>query len=158
MLIGDSRYFKYLYGDRNIAFDKDGLEGKGVFMFRYWMAVLIVGAAVGNLFAAAGDEHTFELQWQEIGFNQQVEGKFDYDRDKPFDKEPNLSNQEVFRGELEIGLSEKKEKMGFVWYKSEGKLYVDLNRDGDLTNDPNGVLKKKIPMKGRIKVRISAGV
>lgn len=93
----------------------------------------------GAMFAAAGDEHTFEMQWQKDGFSDSVSSRLD--RTEPFAKEPDFGQREILRGELSIGPSEKRELMGFAWDKSEGKLYADLNRDGDLTNDPNGVLE-----------------
>ena len=107
-------------------------------MFRYWLSLLTVGVSVGSLFAAAGDEHSFELAWQAEGFSDFMEASLD--RSEPFSKEPDLGSRDVLRGELSFGPSGHEEQMGFVWDKLEGKLYVDLNRDGDLTNDPNGVL------------------
>jgi hypothetical protein len=46
---------------------------------------------------------------------------------------------------LEIGHSEQ---VGFAWDSYESKLYIDLNRDGNLTNDPNGVLQSGDPVHG----------
>jgi hypothetical protein len=88
--------------------------------------------------AAAGDEHTFELTWQEQGFHQSLDASLE--GVEPFEKEPDFEGRDVLRGELRIGVPDYEELMGFVWSRIDGKLYVDLNRDGDLTNDPNGVL------------------
>ena len=111
-------------------------------MFRYRRVLLIIGMSVGSLlFAAASDEHTFELKWQKDGFYDSLAASLD--RSEPFAKEPDFGTRKVLRGELNFGPSEKAEKMGFAWDKSEGKLYVDLNRDGDLTNDPKGILGKE---------------
>ena len=93
----------------------------------------------GLLWAAAGDKHTFELKWKEHGISDRVEVPLD--RDEPFAKEPNFGQRKVWRGVLGVGAPGHREQMGFAWDKSEGKLYMDLNRDGDLTNDPNGVLE-----------------
>jgi hypothetical protein len=110
-------------------------------MFRYRLVLLIIGMSVGYLFAAAGDEHTFELKWQKDGFYNSLAASLD--RSEPFAKEPDFGTREILRGQLNFGSSEKTEKMGFAWDKSEGKLYVDLNRDGNLTNDPNGILESE---------------
>jgi len=104
-------------------------------MFRYCPALLIIGMSVGCLFAAAGDEHSFQLDWQKEGFRNTF--SVDMDRAEPFTKEPDFAQREILRGTLEIGHSEQ---VGFAWDSSESKLYIDLNRDDDLTNDPNGVL------------------
>ena len=36
-----------------------------------------------------------------------------------------------------------------AWDKTESKLYLDLNRDGDLTNDPEGVLGSEDAARGK---------
>ena len=108
-------------------------------MFRYWLVVLGMCVSSGLLFAAAGDEYTFEMKWQEDGFFDSLEASLG--RSEAFDKEPDFGSRDILRGELSFGPSEHPEQMGFAWDKLDGKLYVDLNRDGDLTNDPNGVLE-----------------
>ncbi|MCF7707937.1 MAG: hypothetical protein K9N52_03445 [Verrucomicrobia bacterium] len=90
-------------------------------------------------FAAPGDEFTFDLEWQADGC--QEARRVDLDRAEPFAKEPDFVQREVLRGTLSIGPPESKEQMGLAWDYSRGMLYVDLNRDGDLTNDPDGVLE-----------------
>ena len=56
----------------------------------------------------------------------------------PFKKEPVLSRSKVIRGTLQLG-SSKSDEMGFAWDRAAGKLYLDLNRNLDLTDDPAGV-------------------
>lgn len=101
--------------------------------------LLLIWMLSGFLFAADGDQHAFELTWQpnaeSTGFTQS------FNRDTPFDKEPEIDGHDVFRGTLEYhGQTDQSGDVAFIWDKSGGKLYVDLNKDGDLTNDPNGVL------------------
>ncbi len=113
---------------------------KGVFMFRYWLVLLIICMSVGTLLAAAGDEHTFEMQWQPEGESYRLSESLD--RNSPFDKEPELGENEVCRGVLDYpGQTDDNDSVGFIWDKSQGRLYIDLNKDGDLTNDPNGRLE-----------------
>lgn len=109
-------------------------------MSHYWLVLLTIGISAGCLFAAADDVHTFELKWQADGFFQHLGS--DLDRTQPFDTEPDFGQREVLRGVVDCSsLDKTAPSVGFIWDKSEGKLYVDLNRDGDLTNDPNGVLE-----------------
>ncbi len=94
----------------------------------------------GSLPAALGDEHTFELTWQTEGAHRNLHAAMD--RTEPFEKEPDTDNRDVHRGVLHCGdlSNDETADVGFLWDKSKGKLYVDLNRDGNLTNDPEGVL------------------
>ncbi len=109
-------------------------------MYRYLLVLLIFGMAVGCMFAAEGDEHSFELQWQSDGESCRLSESLD--REDPFDKEPELGQNEIFRGALDYhGQTNDNRSVGFIWDKSQGKLYVDFNKDGDLTNDPNGIVE-----------------
>ncbi len=56
----------------------------------------------------------------------------------PFAKEPALAERKAKRGRLEIARS-KGPGLGFIWDTDQGKLYLDLNENGDLTDDTNGV-------------------
>jgi hypothetical protein len=59
-------------------------------------------------------------------------------RSSAFTKEPTLSQSKVIRGLLQLGGGGSNE-MAFVWDRAAGKLYLDLNRNLDLTDDPAGV-------------------
>ncbi len=81
--------------------------------------------------------HTADLQYQEtdeVLVSYSVGTKL---RANPFLKEPALPGQNVFRGSL---LSEPRpdQATAFIWDKGQGRLYLDLNRNGDLTDDPKG--------------------
>jgi hypothetical protein len=56
----------------------------------------------------------------------------------PFQKEPALPGQSVFRGSLLWG-QRTEQAMPFVWDKGRGRLLLDLNRNRDLTDDPKSV-------------------
>jgi hypothetical protein len=56
----------------------------------------------------------------------------------PFAREPALSPQGVFRRMLPLG-RDTNNALGLVWDRTRGKLYLDLNRNRDLTDDPAGV-------------------
>ena len=55
-----------------------------------------------------------------------------------FKKEPVFGGGKVIRGTLQLGGS-KSDEMGFAWDRAAGKLYLDLNRNLDLTDDAAGV-------------------
>jgi hypothetical protein len=59
---------------------------------------------------------------------------------KPFKKEPVLSKDGVIRGSLDVG-QDATNRLAFIWDRSHGKLYLDLNRNEDLTDDPAGVFQ-----------------
>lgn len=54
-----------------------------------------------------------------------------------FKKEPTYSGGDVVRGFLPVG-TEKKDHVAFAFDVDDEKLYVDLNRNFDLTDDPGG--------------------
>jgi|GEM_PF-2460478 len=94
---------------------------------------LIVFLCAASMVSAA--EYVFDLTWQDSGFGENL--RSDQDRNEPFAKEPESSGGRVYRGHVWLG---EEGPSGFIWLKQDKKLYVDLNRDGDLTNDPNGML------------------
>ncbi len=55
----------------------------------------------------------------------------------PFKKEPDLGRRKVVRGTLKFG-NTTEQFLPFIWDQKEGKLYLDLNRNQDLTDDPGG--------------------
>jgi hypothetical protein len=56
----------------------------------------------------------------------------------PFKKEPDLGQRKVYRGTLKFGDSTEA-FVPFIWDQAQGKLYLDLNRNQDLTDDADGV-------------------
>ncbi len=55
-----------------------------------------------------------------------------------FSKEPDFGNHDVFRGALRIGPG-KTDFIGVALDRSDATLYLDLNRNLDLTDDPQGI-------------------
>ena len=60
-------------------------------------------------------------------------------RGAAFTREPAYSGSQVFRGQLVLD-SATNQVLPFAWDIKGQKLYLDLNRNGDLTDDPAGVL------------------
>ena len=56
----------------------------------------------------------------------------------PFKKEPAPAPGKIVRGVLEIGPNPSN-AIPFLWQRGAGKLYLDINRNQDLTDDASGV-------------------
>jgi hypothetical protein len=56
----------------------------------------------------------------------------------PFKKEPAAVSGKIVRGVLNFG-GGSSNAIAFLWQRDAGKLYLDLNRNQDLTDDPAGV-------------------
>ena len=64
---------------------------------------------------------------------------------KPFAGEPPLGTDKVSRGKFEAGGTNS---VAFLWNRTAGKLYVDLNGDLNLTNDADGTYTSPSEMRG----------
>lgn len=82
-------------------------------------------------------EHVFNLRYQPCGFSLSIPVD-SWEQDKKFEKEPEFGKRTVARGLIPTGI-EKKNHIGFAWDRDEGKLYLDLNRNRDITDDLNGL-------------------
>ena len=88
--------------------------------------------------ASAADAYIADLNYQEtdeVLVTRSVDFKL---RTNPFQKEPALPGQKVFRGSLVWG-PRPEQDMAFIWDKGRGRLFLDLNRNHDLTDDPKGL-------------------
>jgi hypothetical protein len=61
----------------------------------------------------------------------------------PFPKEPALASGPVVRGVLRFGLN-RSNAIPFLWQSGTAKLFLDLNRNQDLTDDPAGAPSARI--------------
>jgi hypothetical protein len=81
----------------------------------------------------------------------------------PFKKEPDLGQRKVYRGTLKFGDSTEA-FVPFIWDQAQGKLYLDLNRNQDLTDDADGVFACQGPPNysfqnfGRVRLRFKTPV
>lgn len=83
-------------------------------------------------------EHVFHLQYKE-GDLVALTMRLDlHGREVTFKKEPDFQGRNVLRSALSIG-GEKPFLIPFVWDPARRTLYVDLNRNLDLTDDPGGI-------------------
>jgi hypothetical protein len=87
--------------------------------------------------SAPGQE--FKLEYQKVGFNLSISINT-RDSDEKFEKEPDFDNRPIVRGLIPTG-KKKEDHIGFAWDKNEAKLYLDLNRNRDLTDDSEGIFE-----------------
>lgn len=114
-----------------------------------WLAAFLFGAsftvnAVPGVEATAaanpqsGQVQTIYLEYNEVGYSFINWGLPLVTRSTPFAKEPAFAGSKVVRGTFQPGGSASN-SIAFAWDRAAGKLYLDLNRNLDLTDDPAGV-------------------
>jgi hypothetical protein len=80
-----------------------------------------------------------DLKWQERDFSLFSWHVSISHHSEPFPQEPALvPSPDIARGVLELG-NHPDHHVAFIWDKGGHKLYLDLNRNLDLTDDPNGI-------------------
>jgi len=77
-----------------------------------------------------------EVNYSFVNWNLSVSA-----RPLAFKKEPAFTGGKVTRGTLRLGGGASNE-VAFAWDRAAGKLYLDLNRNLDLTDDPAGVFSR----------------
>jgi hypothetical protein len=82
--------------------------------------------------------YTFDLNYQELDQARSLQTVGIKPQSSTFQKEPPLARRDVFRGLLLWG-TRPEQAMPFIWDKGRGRLYLDLNRNHDLTDDPKGI-------------------
>jgi hypothetical protein len=119
---------------------RPGVVFLGAFLFG---ANCMVNAAPGGEAAAAANlqpqqVQIIQLEYGEAGYGVINESLPVVTRSIPFSKEPALTGNKVIRGAFQPGGGESN-SIAFAWDRIAGKLYLDLNRNQDLTDDPAGV-------------------
>ena len=117
-----------------------------------WTSALMVALCPGSVLRAAdsvfsnspsSNAATASLEYQETGYNVFNWSVSVTPQPAPFKKEPvSQSGSKVMRGVLNFG-GGSSNAIAFVWQRSAGKLYLDLNRNRDLTDDPAGVFSSR---------------
>jgi len=98
--------------------------------------------ATGGMNSPSGQSVTANLDYRELNYSIISWGLQVTPRSSAFKKEPAFSGGKVIRGMLPLG-SGTSDEMGFAWDRTAGKLYLDLNRNLDLTDDPAGVFSRE---------------
>jgi hypothetical protein len=120
-----------------------------------WLALGLLGlvpGAVRSLYAqeAAGlTEHTSAgqvvsayLDYQEVSYSFDTWVVPVSPRSSPFKKEPAFAGGKVIRG-MFLFAGGGSNEVAFAWSRSTGKLYLDLNRNLELTDDSAGVFSSQ---------------
>jgi hypothetical protein len=95
--------------------------------------VMTLGLLVLLAAASGAQTHQLQLSWSETSSAYTEIVRFD--RTEPFSKEPQSTGGKLLRAVLSMGHADCKADVGLLWDVRDRKLYVDLNADGDLTND-----------------------
>ena len=89
----------------------------------------------------AGPTHTFNLEYRQSGFDLNIGIDLD-EHEFVFEKEPAYQGDNVVRAALPVGRGPA-EMIGFAFDAAAKTLYLDLNRNRDLTDDPAGIVQAK---------------
>jgi hypothetical protein len=99
----------------------------------------ILRAAEGAPAGSSSSNATLvSLDYQETGYSVNNWSVSLKTQTSPFKKEPGALSGKIVRGVLNFA-GESSNAMRFLWQRDARKLYLDLNRNEDLTDDPSGV-------------------
>ncbi len=106
-----------------------------------WLALALVSLAVARscVRAAAAEAVVVPLAYTELPGALTSEPIRDAGPAVTFKKEPAWKSSRVVRGMIELG-GERSSWVPFAWVPAERRLFLDLNRNLDLTDDPRGAL------------------
>ena len=91
----------------------------------------------------AAEPLVFDLLWQPKG-SASASVPIVTNAQTTFAKEPDFEGRQVIRGLLPCG-EHQEEYMAYIWDCNESRLYIDKNRNGNLTDDPTGIYKSRSP-------------
>jgi hypothetical protein len=101
------------------------------------VAMLSGGSDFGPVVSPTKDTVTATLSYQETGQSVINWSLYVTPQTTPFKKEPPVSPSHLVRGVLNFG-DGPSNAIPFLWQRDAGKLFLDLNRNQDLTDDPAG--------------------
>ncbi len=105
-------------------------------MYRIYIPICFLVSCVIAMGAAeeeVPEPITFRLEYRAEGFAKEINVPLE-GREYVFKKEPNFSGHDVLRAGLALG-GGKNEFIGFAWDQTANELYLDQNRNLDLTDD-----------------------
>ncbi len=118
-------------------------------MKRFFVAIAIMLSITSELLGANSileradglttdtGSHVFYLEPRQIQHNLTIFSNI-HGSSVEFKKEPDLGKWQVSRGVLAVG-NKKENYLPFAWNKIDGKLYIDFNRNLDLTDDGKNI-------------------
>lgn len=119
---------------------------------KVWMAwltsTLMAGFCTGKALAATDASPstpvvTTTLEYQETDYHVINWNSTLTTTTTPFKAEPAVTTGKTLRGVLHFGGNASND-LAFIWLRDTGKLYLDLNRNEDLTDDAAGVFSTKV--------------
>jgi hypothetical protein len=111
-----------------------------------WLMIFLAALGQGSAFSStnsaapgASPENTVTalLEYQETSHGVANVSAFVAMQSAPFKKEPTPASGKVIRGHLNFG-DNSSNAIPFLWQRDAGKLFLDLNHNRDLTDDPAG--------------------
>jgi len=111
--------------------------------FGVWLALFLLASAPGGkgespaVSEASPSAAVAHLQYHEVDFSP-LAWEIGVERGASFSQEPAYSGPDVFRGQWRLG-NNTNAFIPFAWDERQRRLYLDLNRNRDLTDDPAGV-------------------
>lgn len=136
---------------------KDRLASRWFQVFRatVLMSLGMVGFGAGSTLVCADDSirtnsssvTVAALEYQETAYTILNRSISITPQSALFKKEPPAAPGKILRGVLNLGAGFSN-AIPFVWQRGAGKLYLDLNHNRDLTDDPSGVFSARAPVEG----------
>lgn len=87
---------------------------------------------------------TATFEYQETGYTLRSWRIPFLPQSTPFAKEPVATGGKIIRGVLELD-GTASNSIPFIWNRAAGQLFLDLNRNRDLTDDPEGIFLTREP-------------
>jgi hypothetical protein len=115
---------------------------RGLFASVPLAAILWIVPAIGAG-SGAGEEVTVELEYKDSPYVLTTWG-VDLAPAAAFRKEPDFAGREVYRNVLQLGI-DTNYHMGLARDIAADRLHLDINRNGDLTDDPEHALGTQPP-------------
>lgn len=128
------------------------LAGAGAGIGIGWAAPDVPSSASPT--SPSAETFTIPLADQEVAYSVINLGLTVTDQPHAFKKEPQSSQAKVRRGRLDFQIPNEP-ALPFLWDYGQGKLYLDLNRNEDLTDDPAGVFSSATAFFGSSSYRSS---
>jgi hypothetical protein len=94
---------------------------------------------------ASSSSTTVHLQQQDVDYAVARWNVSVTTQSSRFKAEPPLARGKIVRGILQFGHNSR-DSIPFIWHRTDGKLFLDLNRNRDLTDDPGGVFSASPPV------------
>jgi hypothetical protein len=103
-----------------------------------WLALSAAVTLAAAEASAPASAQIVALEWQKANAGLSSGYLSFSGRSAPFAKEPSAAKSGVVRGQLQFG-GDSTNRIGCFWDRPDGKLYLDLNRNQDLTDDAEGI-------------------